>query len=200
MFHLWNCGRKWVKCAVQFRHFFNIKALFVVIIFEAWHLFRMSLGSSGGRSVCLWRCRLLTLSVPSGEQASGRRWDCSGLGPRGPKVLRHQMVQWFTTGAWSTGHGPEMVTSAMRMTRFGQWVNLICMWMTCQNRRRSQNTFVHQCQYCTRLCNWSICICHKCQRPLCSLPIISFWNCLNPRKWLSNAPEPKLMHLLPSMA
>ena len=38
----------------------------------------MSLGSGGGRSVCLWRCRLL--SVPLGEQASGRRWDCSGLG------------------------------------------------------------------------------------------------------------------------
>ena len=38
----------------------------------------MLLGSGGGRSVCLWRCRLL--SVPSGEQASGRRWDCSGLG------------------------------------------------------------------------------------------------------------------------
>ena len=37
----------------------------------------MSLGSGGGRSVCLWRCRLL--SVPLGEQASGRRWDCSGL-------------------------------------------------------------------------------------------------------------------------
>ena len=38
----------------------------------------MLLGSGGGRSVCLWRCRLL--SVPLGEQASGRRWDCSGLG------------------------------------------------------------------------------------------------------------------------
>ena len=37
----------------------------------------MSLGSGGGRFVRLWRCRLL--SVPSGEQASGRRWDCSGL-------------------------------------------------------------------------------------------------------------------------
>ena len=36
----------------------------------------MLLGSGGRRSVCLWRCRLL--SVPSGEQASGRRWDCSG--------------------------------------------------------------------------------------------------------------------------
>ena len=38
----------------------------------------MSLGSGGGRSVRLWRCCLL--SVPLGEQASGRRWDCSGLG------------------------------------------------------------------------------------------------------------------------
>ena len=38
----------------------------------------MLLGSSGGRFVRLWRCCLL--SVPLGEQASGRRWDCSGLG------------------------------------------------------------------------------------------------------------------------
>ena len=38
----------------------------------------MLLGSGGGRSVCFWRCRLL--SVPLGEQASGRRWGCSGLG------------------------------------------------------------------------------------------------------------------------
>ena len=38
----------------------------------------MSLGSGRGRSVCLWRCCLL--SVPLEEQASGRRWDCSGLG------------------------------------------------------------------------------------------------------------------------
>ena len=38
----------------------------------------MLLGSGGGRSVRLWRCCLL--SVPLGEQASGRRWDCSGLG------------------------------------------------------------------------------------------------------------------------
>ena len=38
----------------------------------------MLLGSGGGRFVRLWRCCLL--SVPLGEQASGRRWDCSGLG------------------------------------------------------------------------------------------------------------------------
>ena len=38
----------------------------------------MLLGSDGGRFVRLWRCCLL--SVPLGEQASGRRWDCSGLG------------------------------------------------------------------------------------------------------------------------
>ena len=35
-------------------------------------------GSGGGRFVRRWRCCLL--SVPLGEQASGRRWDCSGLG------------------------------------------------------------------------------------------------------------------------
>ena len=46
--------------------------------YKASNLLRMSLGSGGGRSVCLWRCCLL--SVPLGEQASGRRWDCSGLG------------------------------------------------------------------------------------------------------------------------
>ena len=37
----------------------------------------MSLGSGRGRFIWLWRCRLLY--VPLGEQASGRRWDCSGL-------------------------------------------------------------------------------------------------------------------------
>ena len=46
--------------------------------YKAQTLWRMSLGSGGGRFVRLWRCRLL--SVPLGEQASGRRWDCSGLG------------------------------------------------------------------------------------------------------------------------
>ena len=53
----------------------------------------MSLGSGGGRFVCLWRCCLL--SVPLGEQASGRWWDCSGLGhvAQSAKVLQHQMVQ-----------------------------------------------------------------------------------------------------------
>ena len=38
----------------------------------------MLLGSGGGRFVRLWRCCLL--SVPLEEQASGRRWDFSGLG------------------------------------------------------------------------------------------------------------------------
>ena len=38
----------------------------------------MSLGLSVRRFVRLWRCCLL--SVPLGEQVSGRRWDCSGLG------------------------------------------------------------------------------------------------------------------------
>ena len=46
--------------------------------YKASNLLRMSLGSGGGRSVRLWRCCLL--SVLLGEQASGRRWDCSGLG------------------------------------------------------------------------------------------------------------------------
>ena len=54
-------------------------------------LSRVSLGSGGGRSVCLWRCRLL--SVPLGEQASGREVGLLRPGPRGPKVLRHQMVR-----------------------------------------------------------------------------------------------------------
>ena len=51
----------------------------------------MSLGSGGGRSVCLWRCCLL--SVPLTEQASGRRWDCSGLGHVARRCLGTKMVQ-----------------------------------------------------------------------------------------------------------
>ena len=38
----------------------------------------MSLGLGGGRFVRRCRCRML--SVPLGEQALGRRWDCLGLG------------------------------------------------------------------------------------------------------------------------
>ena len=60
---------------------YNLDTFFIKkpnsLSYKARYLLRMSLGSGGGRSVCLWRCRLL--SVPLGEQASGRRWDCSGL-------------------------------------------------------------------------------------------------------------------------
>ena len=62
----------------------------------------MSLDSGGGRSVCLWRCRLL--SVPLGEQASGRRWDCSGL----DHVVRRCIgTKWYgeVPGARSTRDG-----------------------------------------------------------------------------------------------
>ena len=58
--------------------------------------------SGGGRSVCLWRCRLL--SVPLGEQASGRRWDCSGL----DHVVRRCFgTKWYgeVPGARSTRDG-----------------------------------------------------------------------------------------------
>ena len=63
---------------------------------------RVSLGSGGGRSVCLWRCRLL--SVPLGEQASGRRWDCSGLDH---VVQRCFGTKWYgeVPGARSTRDG-----------------------------------------------------------------------------------------------
>ena len=62
----------------------------------------MSLGSGGGRSVCLWRCCLL--SVPLGEQASGRRWDCSGLGHVARRCL---CTKWYSDvlGARSTRDG-----------------------------------------------------------------------------------------------
>ena len=62
----------------------------------------MSLGSGGGRSVCLWRCCLL--SVPLGEQASGRRWDCSGLGHVARRCLG---TKWYSDvlGARSTRDG-----------------------------------------------------------------------------------------------
>ena len=62
----------------------------------------MSLGSGGGRSVCLWRCRLL--SVPSGEQASRRRWDCSGLGHVARRCFG---TKWYSEvpGALSTWDG-----------------------------------------------------------------------------------------------
>ena len=62
----------------------------------------MLLGSGGERFVYLWRCRLL--SVPSGEQASGRRWDCSGLDHM---VRRCFDTKWYSEvpGARSTRDG-----------------------------------------------------------------------------------------------
>ena len=64
----------------------------------------MSLGSGGGRSVRLWRC--CRLSVPLGEQASGRRWDCSGL----DHVVRRCFgTKWYNDvpGARSTRDGQQ---------------------------------------------------------------------------------------------
>ena len=62
----------------------------------------MLLGSGGGRFVRLWRCCLL--SVPLGEQASGRKWDCSGLGH---VVRRCFITKWYddVSGARSTRDG-----------------------------------------------------------------------------------------------
>ena len=52
--------------------------------YKARNLLKMSLRVRG---------RIEDASFVSGEQASERRWDCSGLPPvsRGPKVLRHQI-------------------------------------------------------------------------------------------------------------
>ena len=62
----------------------------------------MLLGSGGGRSVCLWRCCLL--SVPLGEQASGRKWDRSGLGHVARRCFG---TKWYSEvpGARSTRDG-----------------------------------------------------------------------------------------------
>ena len=70
----------------------------------------MSLGSGGGRFVRLWRCRLL--SVPLGEQASGRRWDCSGLGQVTRKCVG---TKWYSDvpGARSSRDGRQLFSSAM---------------------------------------------------------------------------------------
>ena len=59
----------------------------------------MLLGSGGGRFV-----RLALLSVPLGEQASGRRWDCWGLGHVARRCFS---TKWYddVTGARSTRDG-----------------------------------------------------------------------------------------------
>ena len=92
----------------------------------------MLLGSGGGRFVRLWRCRLL--SVPSGEQASGRppqegggiaqawaTWPEGASAPNGTVKCR--------------GHGvPEMVTPASRTTAvllgFLNLTNMPCSVLT----------------------------------------------------------------------
>ena len=91
---------------------YNLDTFFIKkpnsLSYKARYLLRMSLGSGGGRSVCLWRCRLLSVplggscpqegggiacrttwsegaSAPNGTVKcrgagpAGRRWDCSGL-------------------------------------------------------------------------------------------------------------------------
>ena len=60
----------------------------------------MSLGSGGKRFVVC--CHLLL--VPLGEQASGRRWDCSGLGPVTHVARKCLGTKWYSDvpGVWST--------------------------------------------------------------------------------------------------
>ena len=62
----------------------------------------MSPGLGGGQFVRLWRCRLL--SVPLGEQASGRRRDCSRLGHMARRCFG---TKWYSEvpGARSTRDG-----------------------------------------------------------------------------------------------
>ena len=80
-----------------------------MLSYKARNLLRMSLGSAGGRSVCLWRCRLV--SVKLGEQASGGRWDCSRLDH---VVRKCYGTKWYGD---VPGHEvPEMVTPASRTT------------------------------------------------------------------------------------
>ena len=81
----------------------------------------MSLGLGGGRSVCLRRCCLL--SVPLGEQASGRRWDCSGLGHVAQRCFG---TKWYgdLPGARSTrdgGTGNEDNSSFARFLKLGKF-------------------------------------------------------------------------------
>ena len=56
----------------------------------------MSPGSGVGRFIRLWHCCLL--SVILGEQASGRRWDCSGLGHL---VWRCFGTKWYSDVLWA---------------------------------------------------------------------------------------------------
>ena len=83
----------------------------------------MSLGSGGGRSVCLWRCRLL--SVPLGEQASGRRRDCLGL----DHVVRRCFgTKWYGEVPDEVPGIPEMLTPAMRTTAVLLVFYMPCSW------------------------------------------------------------------------
>ena len=78
----------------------------------------MSLGSGGERFVRLWRCCLL--SVPLGEQASGRRWDCSGLGHVARRCFG---IKWYgdVPGARSTRDGNEDNSSFARFFKLDKY-------------------------------------------------------------------------------
>ena len=92
---------------------YNLDTFFIKkpnsLSYKARYLLRMSLGSGGGRSVCLWRCRLLSVPWESRPQEGGgiaqawTTWSEGASAPNGTVKCR--------------GHGvPEMVTPASRTT------------------------------------------------------------------------------------
>ena len=96
---------------------FHLWRLAIAILYkQSWlplaaSLLRMSLGSGGDAPFVSGVCWLL--SVPLGEQASGRRWDCSGLW----HVARRCFGTKWYDDMGGGGHGvPEMVTPAIRTT------------------------------------------------------------------------------------
>ena len=69
-----NVGSMLAQCTSFLGHWANVDSMYACELGVEATFHKMEAASL----VRLWRCCLL--SVPLGEQASGRRWDCSGLG------------------------------------------------------------------------------------------------------------------------
>ena len=83
-----------------------------------WNIFRMLLGSGRGCLVCLWYCCLLLawamVMVPFREQASEKRWDCSGL--------NHVVRRVYLSGSWTfLNRGPAVDLWCCSRTTSWKW-------------------------------------------------------------------------------
>ena len=89
-------------------------------------IFTLFLGSGGRHFFCFWRCRML--SVPLGEQASGR--ICFG-------------AQWYTDvpGGRGTRDGDDDKITVLLISQLDKF-DILISWRTLINQKINQNLFI----------------------------------------------------------